>query len=107
MSPLAVIECFNVSDDRACDFFASGVIAVMHFLHFQRMPKTFHRCVVIAVTGAAHGLPHAVTVEHSAKCEACGLTTAIGMKYQFGLLAWMLSKPRYTQRIDDELLRHS
>ena len=46
MPPFAVVERFDISGDHARDFFAGGVVGAMHFLHFHRMPETFHRRIV-------------------------------------------------------------
>src|SRR6184192_203919 len=51
---LAVVEHFNVRVDRPAGLLSGRVVLLVYQLHLERLEKTLHRRVVIAVPAAAH-----------------------------------------------------
>ena len=55
MTPIPVVENFDVFKNIQSGLISGGVVAVKGQLGFERTKETFHRCVVITIAFAAHG----------------------------------------------------
>src|SRR2546423_3689127 len=61
--PLTVVEQFDEGVDRCRGLLSGGEVAVVGQLSLDGGEEAFHRRVVVAVAGAAHGTGDAVAVE--------------------------------------------
>ena len=82
MEPLAVVEGFDVIEDRARRLGAAGEGASVHEFFFERAPEALHRGVVVAVASAAHARRHVPGGQMLAVRLAGVLATAVGVVEQ-------------------------
>src|ERR1017187_5634717 len=82
MHACRVVPALGVSEYAVHRRGPGGKVLTMSFFHFQRMPITLHRRIVIAIAGAAHRLPHGALGEPDTHLVTGVLAAAIRMKDQ-------------------------
>ena len=74
MQPLSVVKTVDVVGHRAGRLFMGLVGFPVHLLRLETLEKTLHRCVVLAVSLAAHALQELLARQST----AIGLTGELG-----------------------------
>ena len=84
VKPLAVVEHFDVFEERRLGLLACGEVLLLRInqFNFQRAPERFHDGVVIAVGFAAHRGNSVGLFQGSSKVSTGVLDTAIGVEDQ-------------------------
>ena len=79
----------------------AGIAVLRHPLRFQTSEKTLHRCVIPAVSTAAHALLDPLAPQHVAKLDAGVMAALIEVKHQ---LLWAFTRLKgHTQGARREL----
>ena len=82
MDPRSLVTHFDPLEDRELGVLMCLEAGAVHQLFLQDRPRTFHHCVVVAITRAIHALLHAEIGKHLAGFAARVLHTARRMMHE-------------------------
>lgn len=77
-----VVVIRQVAQHISLSLSLAGIAMLGHPLRFQASEKALHRCIVPAVTAAAHALLDAVAPEHLAELNAGVVAALVRVKHQ-------------------------
>jgi len=79
MSPLAIIEDFNVLKHVSSRFSQVSIVLPMHSLSFQSGEETLGHCIIVAISRSTHAAFNSLIPKKFLKITAGILTTPIGV----------------------------